>query len=422
MRNIELTRLLTERISMTTPTAPESSLYIFPSDLLDEGVNAVQERARTLGACTLTVAMAYHQARDVTPHAGAKPRLRFRKDGVFFRPDESRWHSTPLRPRIQDQSELDAVQGLLDSSDSDLRVEAWTVFLHNMSLGEDHPALASRTCFGDLLLSNICPLNPDAAEYAIALADDISSRGLDIVAEALSGQTFAHGHHHERSFAPVGELAEAILGLCFCSSCAAAAEARNVDVERLAAAARDLVQDSYGGAAHAPATREALGEALGSDVIEHLTARESGVADLTARVADVVRANGRRLSFMDLTGAVLGYGDGNPTGAPAAEQAWRLAIDPASAAHASDSYSILGYANDPSRLEVDVASYRESIGDTPLRVILRPGYPDSDSPEHLARKVEACIDGGADQVDFYNYGMYDEHVLARIPYALNASR
>lgn len=403
---------------MTISAPAESSLYVFPSDLLDEGAHIVEERTRALGITTLTLAMAYHQARDVTPRAGAKPRLRYRKDGVFFRPDESRWQSTPLRPRIQHQQELDVVQELLESAHNALRVESWTVFLHNTSLGEEHPRLASVTCFGDPLLSNICPLNPDVGEYATALADDISARGLDIVAEALSGQTFAHGHHHERSFSPVGDLAEAILGLCFCSSCAAATEARNVDVERLAAAARDLVQDTYGGAAHAPATRETLGEALGSDVFEHLAARETGVADLTARVAAVVRTNGRRLSFMDLTGAVLGYSDGNPTGAPAAEQAWRLAIDPATTTAECDSYSILGYASDVGRLESDVASYSDQIADTPLRVILRPGFPDTDSAEHLAQKVDACFRGGADHVDFYNYGMYDDYVLDRIPQAL----
>ncbi|MFL0712880.1 MAG: hypothetical protein ACJLS2_09935 [Microcella pacifica] len=299
---------------------------------------------------------------------------------------------------------------------------SWTVFLHNTSLGEEHPELASVTCFGDALLSNICPLNPDVGEYATALADDISARGLDIVAEALSGQTFAHGHHHERSFSPVGELAEAILGICFCSNCAAAAEARDIDVERLAASARNLVQDAYGGASPAPATRNELGEALGSDVFGYLTARETGVAELTGRVAAVVRTNGRRLSFMDLTGAALGYGDGNPTGAPAAEQAWRLAIDPAKTAAECDSYSILGYASDIARFENDVASYRDRIADTPLRVILRPGYPDTDSAEHLAHKVDACFRGGADQVDFYNYGMYDDHVLDRVPYVLNAGR
>jgi len=155
---------------MTISAPAESSLYVFPSDLLDEGAHIVEERTRALGITTLTLAMAYHQARDVTPRAGAKPRLRYRKDGVFFRPDESRWQSTPLRPRIQHQQELDVVQELLESAHNALRVESWTVFLHNTSLGEEHPRLASVTCFGDPLLSNICPLNPDVGEYATALA------------------------------------------------------------------------------------------------------------------------------------------------------------------------------------------------------------------------------------------------------------
>lgn len=395
---------------------PQSALYLFPSDLVDEGVDAVRTRGDELGATTLTVATAYHQARDVVPHAGAKPRIRYRRDGVFFRPDPARWTASPALPRVQPDEEVAALEQLAESG---ARLEAWTVFLHNTSLAEGNPELASVTCFGDPLLSNICPLNPDAAEYAAALADDISARGLDIVAEALSAQTFGHGHHHERSFTPVSALDEAVLGICFCVHCRAAGSAAGVDVGAVAAAARDRVQAAYGGdAPGGPASREALADALGDDVVAYLQARERGVAALAERVAAVVHANGRSLSFMDLTGAVLGYDDGRPTGAPAAEQGWRLAIDPRSAAAPADSYSVLGYVDDPERLRQDVASSRAAIGETPLRVILRPGFPDTRTGAHLREKVLAARAGGADQVDFYNYGMYDQSVLDRIPAAL----
>jgi hypothetical protein len=400
------------------PSSDPASLYLFPSDVLDEGLAAVLRRADELGVDTLTVAAAYHQARDVVPHAGTGRRLRYRRDGVFFEPDPQRWAGTDLRPRVQSPAEQRAMADLMDSG---ARVEAWTVFLHNTGLGEEHPYLTAQTCFGDRLLSNLCPVNPAVADYASALADDVSARGLDIVAEALSGQTFAHGHHHERSFSPVGPLDEALLGICFCAHCRALGDAAGLDVEEVAAATRARVQASYGGATERPATLDALAETVGHTVLTYLELLQAGVTELATRVADVVHSHARELSYLDLTGAVLGYGDGRPSGPPAAAQGWRLSVAPAAVAPVSDSFSVLGYAIDPDRLHDDVASYRAALGDTRLRVVLRPGYPDTRSPDHLREKVVAARTAGADQVDFYNYGMYDQSVLDRIPFALNRS-
>jgi hypothetical protein len=397
-----------------------AALYLFATDILDEGVDRVIAEATRLGLSTLAVTLAYHQARDVLPHAGDKPRIRYRRDGVFFEPNPPAWENSRIRP-IEQDAELQRAAGQLLARRDDIGVESWTVFLHNTGLAERHPDLASVTCFGDAILSNLCPANPDVAAYSAALAGDISARGVDVIAEALSGQTFAHGHHHERSFTPIGAGDEAILALCFCPHCESAANEAGIDVERLSAAARVRVQRAYGGAAPLPATIPALAESLGDDLPGYLRVQQAAVTALAERVGATVRGNGQRLSFMDLTGAVLGYGDGAPSGAPAAEQAWRLRIDPGEVALHADSYSILGYVSDPERLAVDVASYRELIGATPLRVILRPGFPDTGSGEVLQAKVDAAMAAGADQVDFYNYGMYDDAVLSRIPAALSGA-
>lgn len=396
------------------PIAPFGNLYAFPSDLLDEGVSHVLDAATALGIARISVAFAYHQARDVTPHAGSKPRLRYRRDGVFFEPNPVYWTNVTLQPRVQSWDERYVVAELVDRSTA--RVEAWTVFLHNSVLGEDHPDAASLTCFGDRIVSNLCPSNPDVVEYSIALANDIASRGVDIVAEALSAQTFGHGSHHERSFAPIGAGVEALLGLCFCSHCTARATALGADVEALRISVQDRVQSAWSSTAEPlEATRDSLAAAVGSDLLLLLEARENAVTELAAHVAETVHSHGRKLSFMDLTGAVLGYDDGSPEGAPAAEQSWRIAIDAGATSVHADSYSILGYVRDPQRLHDDVASYVRALGETPLRVILRPGFPDTDSLENLKAKVEACLAAGASAVDFYNYGMYDQSILDRIP-------
>lgn len=392
-------------------TPPPPAMYLFPSDLVDEGVDVVARRLRELG-CTAALALAYHQARDVVPHAGAKPRLRYRRDGVFFPwPEDA--DDEALVPPSQSLQEQRAVADFLSSGDAP-STEAWTVFLHSMTLGERSPHLVGRTCFGDPLLSNLCPSQPDVVRYAARLAAAVADLGVDVIAEALSGQTFAHGHHHERAFSPLGDGEQALLGLCFCDACIRLGEASGVDVGRLADACRRHLQRAFAAERQTPATLGALDEAVGSDVAAYLRAGTGAVSEAAGSVTALVRERGRRLSYMDLTGAVLGYDDGLAAGPDAADQAWRLRIDPAAVAAKVDSYSVLGYVRDPARLHRDVGSYRSRVGTTPLRVILRPGHPDASSAAELRDHVDAAVSAGADQVDFYNYGMYDQAILDRV--------
>jgi hypothetical protein len=392
-----------------------AALYLFPSDLVDEGIETVLSTLRRWDA-TPALALAYHQARDVVPHAGDKPRLRYRRDGVFFEPGAD-WPSPALTPPVQSEDERATVAAFRDAVGDDL-LEAWTVFLHNTTLGERDPSATGLTCFGDRILSNLCPSQASVRAYALRLARAVADEGFDVIAEALSAQTFGHGHHHERSFTPLGAGEHALLGVCFCDACRALGERAGVDADALAERLRLHLQRAFADESSIPATREALAGAVGEAVLTHIDAGTAAVTTLAAETADVVRAAGRRLSYMDLTGAVLGYDDGVPTGPDAADQAWRLRIDPAAVAPVVDSYSILGYVRDPQRLHDDVASYRRRLGSTPLRVILRPGFPDARSGGELAAHVEAARAAGADQVDFYNYGMYDHAILDRIPAAL----
>lgn len=83
------------------------------------------------------------------------------------------------------------------------------------------------------------------------------------------------------------------------------------------------------------------------------------------------------------------------------------------------SFAVLGYARDPARVADDVAAYRRSVGKNPeLRVVLRPGAPDTDSADRLAAKVRAARTAGAGAADFYAYGLAPFEALGRITEAL----
>ena len=92
---------------------------------------------------------------------------------------------TPQVSRLA--TEVDVLADLLTRAGRrGLAVRAWTVFLHNTTLGSRHPDCAPQNVFGDPYITNLCPANPDVRAYARALAADLASHGVEtILAESL---------------------------------------------------------------------------------------------------------------------------------------------------------------------------------------------------------------------------------------------
>jgi hypothetical protein len=77
------------------------AIFLFATDLHDEGpetvLDNVQERAGLQG---VTLACAYHHARDIFPHNPVR-KVRFLEGGtVFFRPDPRRYAGLRLTPQV----------------------------------------------------------------------------------------------------------------------------------------------------------------------------------------------------------------------------------------------------------------------------------------------------------------------------------
>ncbi|GAA4628778.1 hypothetical protein GCM10023196_046560 [Actinoallomurus vinaceus] len=379
----------------------ESSVYAFVEDVRGEGAGRVLDRVLGYGCTGLTVAAAYHQARDVTPHGPA--RVTFRRDGVHFPPGDLFGR---LVPPVQPWAKEDPLRTLRPlTRERGAALHAWGVFCHNTTLGLEHPDVTQENCFGDRAApADLCPSHPDVRAYAVALARSLARYEPDaVVAESLHFGLFGHGYHHERSFAELGGLAEYALGLCFCAHC------RRIDgADAARAEAVRLVEDALDGRPWPEADEPPAA------IMEFSLARRRTVTTLVAEVAEAVADEGSRLIFIDLTGAAKGYADGLPTGGLAASEAWRIGVDPAAVGSVASGYAVLAYARDAARVAADLAAYRTALGpDRELRAVLRPGFPDTDSAGHLAEKVKAAA-GFADAVDYYAYGLTPFHVLERI--------
>jgi hypothetical protein len=390
----------------------ETSMLAFATDLHDEGLDAVlgnvQERA---GVDGLTLAVAYHDARDLFPHNPVH-KVRYLEGGaVFFRPDEARYEGLQLQPRVAELAQtVDPLGDLCAAAgERGMDVNAWVVFLHSDRLGFAHPECTTQNAFGDRYLTDLCPSNPEVRAYARALASDVTRYGIStILGESLHFHGLTHGYHHERYFEELGTVGTYLLGLCFCVHCLAAARRAGVDAEMVHRFVRDELERRFAGDGSNDSSEELTRDLLAvfedEQLLGYLDARVETVTSLVAEVSAAVD-EGTSVAFLDLSGAEKGFATGQPTGDAAPTIGWQVGVDVASLAEACDIIEATGYAADPDRLSVDLDAYRPLLADpSQLGLMLRPMPPDCRSADNLAAKIALARERGLKRIDFYHYG------------------
>lgn len=442
-----------------TDAALATTMFAFVTDLFDAGATGVAPALAEIldgtggddpgaggpGIGGLTVAGVYHASRDVFPH-GRAGRVRYLPGGLhYFRPDLSRYLDTPIKPvAAAVTAEVDPFRVLRAATAArSATMTAWLVYLHNDRVGFTMPEYAPRNAYGDGYLTDLCPAHPAVRSYAVALTRDVARYGCEaVLAESLHFHPLGHGNHHERCFVGLDPLAEFLLGLCFCTHCAAAGRRAGVDVPGLRgwvcrrldrALAGGPVPDGAvpdgagldGAGLDGELTLEGLGAMAGGELGAYLTSRQQTVTSLVGEVRATLAGSGTQLWFLDQAGAMKGYATGEPDGLPAAAAAWQLGVDVAALASSVDAYQLLGYARDPRRVRTDAEAYRVALGagsgpapgagEPPdLRCALRPGRPDCASGANLAQKLAVLADSGVSGVDFYHYGLSPRQALDRV--------
>jgi hypothetical protein len=359
----------------------------------------------------------------VTPHGAS--RVTRRRDGLYFVPDANAFADSGLQPDVLSDDADSADRIVVEAAQRGIAVHGWSVFFHNEALGAVHPEVTQENCFGDRAgLADLCPANPSVRRYAVELAEAVAALGVrSVIAESLHFGAFGHGYHHERSFVALGPIEQLLLGLCFCEHCTERAQAHGVNVEAARTRAAQLVDAQLSGGERCASelTMDSLARNAGADIVAFALARCETVTTLVADVAAALAARGIRLCFLDLTGAMQGYGDGTPGPQSGLDDAWQLGIDPAAISQHAD-LGISAYARDASRVRSETVRYRSALAEScQLRVLLRPGQPDCDEVDNLTQKVAGAYAVGAASIDFYHYGLFPLPVLERIHEALVAA-
>jgi hypothetical protein len=385
---------------------------VFASDLVDEGFDAVVEAARERGGFDgIELAAVYHHARDVHPH-NPRRKVRFLDGGAAsFRPDPEAFAGQRIQPHLAGVlAEVDPLRRLLEvGQERSVAVRAWTINLHNFTLGERYPDVAAENAYGDRLLTDLCPANPDARAYARTVTAELARTGVDaIVAESICYMPFDHGFHHERTPYPLSETTRFALSLCFCEHCRERAGRAGVAVDRLRELVKTELDRALAGAASVfddvPLERSAVAELAGGELSGFLTARDEVVSSLVGEITDAVEAAGpARFVFMDSMGA----GEtGDQVGPFVADRSWRFGIDVADVARNCHGLSVMGYSRDQARFREDLNRYREMApAGVPLSLVVRAMPPDCFGPDDLRPKLDAAEALGIDWVECFVYGL-----------------
>jgi hypothetical protein len=399
----------------------ETAAFCFAVDLISDPPGAVLDEISMLGFDGIVLAAAYHEARDYLPH-NMTNRVHYSPAGVCFEADASLYgpemQPHPLLPVCADR---DLLVGTIERARArGMFVDAWIVYLHRD--GRPSEALAGRgfveNAFGDVSPVALCPASPVSRRYAVALTRDVCRRRpRSIVAEALHYLPFGHDYHHERLFLPLTGIQRTLLALCFCSCCRSAAQAADVDVERLASWVRDVVDGEVGVDCATPWNRASFCTLSGSvdddALATYLDLREQHVSTLADLCSSVALAAGVEFRFLDLSAAVGGRATGASEGPGGVEVAWQLGVD-LLAVERHCQLLVAPYVREPADMASEIAGYIELLQSPLGGVVLRPMPPDCLDTDNLIDKVRQLWEQGITHVGYYHYGMASKAVLTRI--------
>lgn len=362
--------------------------YAYPWNLhgAAEAASALSE----LGLDGLNLAVSYHAGKFI--HPGDPRRVYFPEDGtVYFDPRNKYGLLQPLKSTVCEKTD----GGLLNAQG--VAINGWMVLCHNSRLGESNPQCVARNAFGDPYHYSLCPSNRHVRDYTVTLAADFANHHDvgSLLLETPGFLTYAHGYHHEFAQLRPNPYLDALLGLCFCGSCASGAASAGIDFSGLRTAVAQAV-DAYlaqeGEFDHADGL-EALDRANAEipDLRQFHAWRAEQVTSLVTEIREQVRPE---VAVRTIATTQRPH-----------STAYLEGMDLAALAKAADGIECPLYQPDLEGLADDLAWLRDRIDPGASSAILRPAWPDWQSEESLRAAFAMVHDQGFEQINFYNLGM-----------------
>lgn len=374
----------------------EVSVWAYPWDLHDLGVEPAAAALARQGANTISLATSYHAGRFLQP-GNPRRRVWFPQDGtVYYAVDEARWEGAEIRPLEAEivASEGDYLARLTARRDAGgAKVSCWTVCLHNTRLGMAHPDHVMRTAHGDPHYYALCPSSPAARAYVTGVVAEVSHRYRPdrIELESPDFMGFDHGFHHEKDGLGLLQEDMFLLGLCFCPHCMAGAGQAGVPARAARDTVRGLLEAAFSRElpeAQVPGFPEQGIDAFADwpALLHYLRWRSAPVTSLIADIRAAAHED-TRILLID------------------AADSWRGGVDLASASAACDGVLYCQYFTPADAVGAELERVRGVIGpDKTLIAGFQLFHPEVADSADLAARVAAAAPF-ADGYNFYNLGL-----------------
>lgn len=388
------------------------SMWTYPWDVQDmTPERTIDDLGAVAGLNCISLATSYHAGRFLQPRSAVRKSY-YPEDGtIYFRPTPALWADKVIQPKLADVvADDDVLADLVRRRDAGgMKVSCWTVCLHNTRLGMLHPHAVTRNAFGDPNYYNLCPSNPDARDYVITLVEDVTHgyKPDTIELESPSFMGFAHEFHHEKD--GVGMVAEDdfLLALCFCPSCISRAAAAGVDGNAARATVRQWIVEMS--EREIPVARWPDFPSGGPEVFKPWPEVHAYVMWRFEPVTSLVRQI-RERAFAKTRVYLIDLKDG-----------WLGGCDISAIGEVCDGAILCAYWSEPEAVEALMREGRAALGpDKYLGAGFRVFYPEVPSSQALVDRSKAAIEGGADGINYYNYGLIPEKRLGWVRRAVNA--
>lgn len=395
----------------------KSNAFTFPYTFFREPAKKVIPELKSYGLSGINLALNYHGSRDLLLRQG--PQLEYLSDGFhYYKSDYSKYEDYAFKPALADQLPNNE---LIDSvikvaGENNFEVNAWAVYMHNSAIAIANPDAAVTNALGNKFLSELCPINPAVAGYAIGLTKDLVSRGVSgITAESLHFHGARHGEHHERFFIELSPASEFLFSLCFCLYCVKSFQESGADIQPLLSNIKNALTKVFEKAdpwLGKELTKELIAEIVGPEILTFLTWRESRVASVYNEISKVTKAAGVIFKYVDQAPLL------DMNSAKAVENSWQIGIDTKQINQIIDGFEPLIYRQDVNSV-TDLAKNYLTATTAGITAILRPTYPDSTSQENLVNKVSALVNLGVSDIDFYLLDTMRTSDLESIKHCIN---
>lgn len=395
----------------------ETSIWAYPWDLLDEGVETAIDRIASLGLDAVSVAVAYHSGKFISPRNPHR-RVYFPKGGViYFKHSELRFKQMPFQPVRSQLIETTDILGQAEKycRSKGLKFIAWVVGTHNTRLASSHLDFAARNAFGDPYLYALCPSHEAVRTYLITLVEDLlDHHQFDAIEmESNSHTGFLHGYHHEFYSVDLTPFLQALLALCFCTACERMATEAGIDIGRLKQEVRSAID--LGLDHHSTVPADSLDE-----LFEFIQVREELGLFIRKRCESVTNL------VRDL--ATLTHGRGSklycagPVFAQPTSMGWVEGIDAKEIGREADRFEVSLYFEDNEKKAAEAFSVAGLDLPCEVGAAINAGHPYARSEKELINSAAIAQRAGFASAGFYNYGTLPDHRLGWIAEAVKSLR